>query len=383
MRPSSIMWSIDLQIIILKYAVLFGFTFFFSLLLNRILLRFSKNLGKRSYNESLVRWANEAKPSLGGISFFIIFLVTYSIYTIFFNFENNFLTFQYLGILGATGTGFLMGLSDDAYNTNPALKLSTQIFCGIILCSTGTYISLFPVDLLNYAITILWVVAVMNSINMLDNMDGITTTVSIFIILMAIMTLFYSPDFAHFYLALLLGTVSSLVAFLFFNWHPAKMFMGDTGSQFLGIFLASIGIIFFWNNKGLGGEEASAKQICIVLLAFIIPISDTLTVIINRLRRGQAPYIGGKDHTTHHLSYLGLSDRTVALIFVGISLVSYGLLWISVKFIQPWNHIFTAIFIAYFLVVFGLLFGVTQNRKAKIRFYEQERKRKRPSIKSN
>lgn len=374
-------WSIDTQIIILKYAVLFGFTFFFSLLLNRILLRFSKNLGKRNYNESLVRWANESKPSLGGISFFIIFLVTYSIYTIFFNFENNFLTFQYLGIMGATGMGFLMGLSDDAYNTNPALKLSTQIFCGIILSATGTYISLFPVDLLNYALTILWVVAVMNSINMLDNMDGITTIVSIFIILMASVALFYSPDFAHFYLALLLGTLSSLIGFLFFNWNPAKMFMGDTGSQFLGIFLASIGIIFFWNNKGLGGEEASAKQICIVLLAFIIPISDTLTVIINRLRRGQAPYIGGKDHTTHHLSYLGLSDRNVAFLFIGISLLSYIFVWIIVKYLQPWNHLFTAIFILYFLIVFGFLFGVTQNRKAKMKFYEQERKRHQTSIK--
>ena len=368
-------WSIDTQIIILKYAVLFGFTFFFSLLLNRILLHFSKNLGNRNYNESLVRWANEAKPSLGGISFFIIFLVTYSIYTNFFDFEKNFLTFQYLGILGATGTGFLMGLSDDAYNTNPALKLSTQIFCGIILCATGTYISFFPIDLLNYALTILWVVAVMNSINMLDNMDGITTTVSIFIILMATMTLFYSHEFAHFYLALLLGTLSSLIAFLFFNWHPSKMFMGDTGSQFLGIFLASIGIIFFWNNQGLGEEEASTKQICIVLLAFIIPISDTLTVIINRLRRGQAPYVGGKDHTTHHLSYLGFTDRQVAYIFIGISLLSYSLLWIIVKFIQPWNHFFTAIFIVYFLIVFGLLFGVTQNKRAKKKFNEQERSR--------
>lgn len=374
-------WSIDTQIIILKYAVLFGFTFFFSILFNRILLRFSKNLGKRTYNESLVRWANEAKPSLGGISFFIIFLVTYSIYTIFFNIENNFLTFQYLGIMGATGVGFLMGLSDDAYNTNPALKLSSQIFCGIILCATGTSISIFPVELLNYAFTVLWVVAVMNSINMLDNMDGITTIVSIFIILMAILTLFYSPDFSHFYLALLLGTLSSLIAFLFYNWNPAKMFMGDTGSQFLGIFLASIGIVFFWNNKGLGGEVASAKQICIVLIAFIIPISDTLTVIINRLRRGQAPYIGGKDHTTHHLSYLGFSDRQVAMLFIGISILSYSLLWIIVHYINPWNHLFTAIFMLYFLTVFGLLFGVTQNRKARIRFYEQERKRRNPSIK--
>ncbi len=366
--------NIETQIIILKYAVLFGFNFFFSILLNQILLKFSVNLGKRTYSENLIRWASESKPSLGGISFFIIFLITYSIYTVFFNFENNFLTIQYLGVLCATGLAFIMGLSDDAYNTNPALKLSTQIFCGLILVATGTVISLFPVPFLNYVITVVWVVAVMNSINMLDNMDAIATTVSIFVTLIALLTLYYSPDFSHFFLALLLGTLSSLIAFLIYNWNPSKMFMGDTGSQFLGIFLASIGIIFFWNNKGIGGIEASAQQICIVLLAFIIPISDTATVIINRLRRRQPPYVGGRDHTTHNLSYLGFTDRQVAYIFILINILSFGLVWIIVRFIPVWNHFYTAIFILYFLTVFGILFSITQTRKARKRFHERTRK---------
>lgn len=370
------MFDIDTQILILKYGILFGFTFTFSIMLNQILLKFSKNLGKRTVNENMIRWASESKPSLGGISFFIIFLITYSIYTVFFNFEGTLLSTQNLGVLGAVCLGFLMGLSDDAYNTNPALKLSTQIFCGLLLCLTGTYISLFPLMSLNYIITIVWVVAVMNSINMLDNMDAITTVVSIFILLIALVAIYYSPDFSHFYLALILGSLSSLIAFLFYNWNPSKMFMGDTGSQFLGILLAAIGVIYFWNNKGIAGEEASGKQLCIVLLAFIIPISDTATVIINRIRRGQPPYIGGKDHTTHHLSYMGLSDRKVAFLFIGISLVSYTLVWIIVRFLTPWSHILTATFMLYFLSVFAGLYTVTRIRKARKKLHDETRKSK-------
>ena len=343
-------------------------------MLNQILLKFSKNLGKRTADANMIRWASESKPSLGGISFFIIFLITYSVYTVFFNFEGTLLSTQNLGVLGAVCLGFLMGLSDDAYNTNPALKLSTHIFCGLLLSLTGTTISLFPLEILNHIITVIWVVAVMNSINMLDNMDSITTVVSIFILGIALVALNYSPDFSHFYLALILGTLSALIAFLIYNWHPSKMFMGDTGSQFLGVLLAAIGIIYFWNNKGISGIEASGKQLCIVALAFIIPISDTATVIINRLRRGQPPYIGGKDHTTHHLSYMGLSDRKVAFLFIGISVLSFIMVWIIVRFLNPWSHLLTATFMLYFLSVFGSLYSITRIRKARKRFHDETRK---------
>jgi len=359
------------RIDIYKYAILFTFAVLLSALLNTIFLKFSKNLGRRNFDEGMIRWSPVSKPSLGGISFYILFLVTYSVYTIFFNRGTDLLNIQHIGILISSGMAFLMGLSDDAYNTNPLLKFLVQIACGGVLILSGTYISIFDLQLFNYILTILWVVAVMNSINMLDNMDSITTLVSIFIIFSAMTCAWVSPDFNHFYMTTLLGVAGGLIGFLFYNWNPSKMFMGDTGSQFLGVFLASIGIIFFWNNKGIAEDEAVTKQVTITILAFIVPISDTLTVIINRLRRGQSPFVGGKDHTTHHLNYLGLNDRNVARVFVAISFVSFILIYLIVNKFHEWSYLIAALFLSYFVIVFGTLFAITQLPKTKKKFKEQ------------
>lgn len=357
------------RIILYKYVGIFCFSVLFSILMNTIFLKFSKNLGKRNIDENLVRWSPVSKPSLGGISFYIIFLVTYMLYTIFFHPLIDQLNIQQIGILVAAGMAFLMGLSDDAYNTNPLLKFLVQVACGGVLILTGTSISFFEIPLFNYLLTVLWVVAVMNSINMLDNMDAITTTVSMFIIFCAISAAWVSPEFNHFYMTSLVGVAGSLIGFLFFNWNPSKMFMGDTGSQFLGIFLAAFGILYFWNNQAIGAsEEAITKQLVIVMLAFVIPITDTLTVIINRLRRKQSPFVGGKDHTTHCLSYLGLSDRNVAQIYMAISSVSFILVYLIVNVFTVWTHGLALAFGSWFLLVFGTLFGITQLKKTKKRY---------------
>lgn len=357
-----------------KYVALFGFAIVLSIILNTIFLKFSRNLGQRNIDEGLVRWSTVSKPSLGGISFYIIFLVTYSVYSIFFNRGTDLLNIQHIGILISAGAAFLMGLTDDAYNTNPLLKFVVQVSCGLILILTGTYISIFELALFNYLLTVLWVVAVMNSINMLDNMDSITTLVSIFIVFTAMNCAWISPDYNYFFMTILVGVAAALIGFLFFNWSPAKMFMGDTGSQFLGLFLAAIGIIFFWNNKGISGTEAVTKQLTIVLLAFIVPICDTGTVIINRMRRGQSPFVGGRDHTTHHLGYLGLNDKNVARAIALISFISYILIYLIVYKFHTWSYGLTAIFLSYFVLVFGFLFGITQLPKTKKKFQENNAK---------
>lgn len=357
----------DINLIFIYLALMaFAFSFF----LNRILVKFSKNLGKRNSNENLIRWAEESKPSLGGITFFIVFLLTFSAYATFFQ-ETRISPSEQFGIFAAIVLAFIMGLSDDAYNTTPILKLMAQITCGIILVFTGNYINISPTPFFNYALTVFWVVAVMNSINMLDNMDGIATITSIFILGCALSIALIVPQQSVFYIFIILGVLMALVGFLFYNWHPSKMFMGDAGSQFLGLFLAAIGIKYFWNNTDIHASNAVTKQILLTALAFIIPISDTATVIINRLGRGQSPFIGGKDHTTHHLSYLGLSDRQVAWVFIGISCISLLLIYIMVKFLSNWSHVFTTIFNIYFIGVFSLLYSTTQSKKAKKVFNER------------
>ena len=135
-----------------------------------------------------------------------------------------------------------MGMADDAYDTKPLVKFIVQCLCGVILISTGTKINTFESEFLNYSLTILWVVAIMNSINMLDNMDGISTVTTLAI---CIFSVFFSVQMnleTQPLTLIIIAVIGTLCGFLAYNWHPSKMFMGDSGSQFLGIFLAFCGI---------------------------------------------------------------------------------------------------------------------------------------------
>lgn len=336
----------------------------FALLLYTILLKFSKNLGVRN-DDNLIRWSSNNKPALGGIGFYIIFLLGIAVYAIFFDPKEVFHNSQTLGLLGACSLAFLMGLADDAYNTRPWLKFGIQVLCAVILIASNNFIDIFETIWLNYLFTIFWVVGIMNSINMLDNMDGITSVISIFIILIGALVLYTTGNHYSFFGFILLAVLASLIGFLFYNWNPSKMFMGDTGSQFLGVFLAFIGVKFFWNHVGIDGESYGSRQFILATLAFLPALADTTIVFINRLSRKQSPFIGGKDHTTHHLSYMGISDSQVAMVFSGISFVSVLLTLFIVLFIENWKTSYLFIFSIYCLLVFFFLFAITQRNKDK------------------
>lgn len=346
------------HIFIVEFCVFFAACLIFSFLINSLFLKFIKTLGMRNSSETVIRWGSQSKPAIGGISFYIIFLLSIIAYSFFFEKSLYFLNLQFIGILFASTLGFLMGLFDDAYNTKPLIKLFTQITCAIILISTGVYIHIFDYDMLNYAITILWVVGIMNSINMLDNMDAISTIVSISVILTIIVNLFIINDFTNPDLFVLIGILAALIGFLRFNWHPSIFYMGDTGSQFLGALLAAIGVIYFWNRQDSGGIESTSKQIITTLLIFSIPLIDTTTVFIKRLGRGKSPFVGGKDHTTHHVSYLGYNDRQVAWIYIAISVVSMVMTIVAVNCISDWRILHVFIYGSYLLALFIILFYI-------------------------
>ncbi len=325
--------------------VFFFISFIFSVLINRILLKFAQTLGDRGKNADEVRWNSQIKPSLGGISFFVGFLLSY----IFLNLLQT-LDYAYriklTGILISCTLAFLMGLADDAFNTQPLLKFLTQITCALILLFTGTYIKIFENDFLNMAITIMWIVGIMNSLNMLDNMDGITTLVSIAISTFFIVINISLKQTLHPFSILSIGLLASLLGFLIYNFHPSKMFMGDTGSQFLGVFLGAGAIHFCWNITA-ATTQFDYKLIHFVLvgLVFLLPIVDTITVVINRIIKGNSPFIGGKDHTTHYLFFKGVTEKRIAILYLFISFFgiclaynlilsfSYTLLWVCISFI--------------------------------------------------
>ena len=324
---------------------LFFLCFIFSLLINHILLRFAQTLGIRNKDEQQTRWNSNAKPALGGISFYLVFLFAF-IFTLLLPHSNFGFNIQIVGILISATLAFLMGLADDAFNTQPLLKFLTQVICALIIIFSGHSVVIFQNQFINYLITVFWVVGIMNSINMLDNMDGITTIVAIVIglFIVALNVSLYNTD--SYSITLNLALLGALVGFLVYNFHPSKMFMGDTGSQFLGLFLAVMGIDNCWNSPKpqlIGGFPLI--NIFLVILVFLIPLTDTITVVINRLRSGKSPFIGGKDHTTHHLFFKGITEKRIAILFFLISAIgaifayllvfrfSYPLFYISISYI--------------------------------------------------
>ena len=330
---------------------------------NSLLLHFSRSLGIRNKNDVVVRWSNESKPSLGGVSFFVVFVFTAIAYSIVFNDAPNiFQNKKYVGLFVAGSLAFLMGLADDAYNTKPLIKLTVQILCGVIFVATGTTIELFHHGYGDAAITIIWVVIIMNSLNMLDNMDGITGTTVFFILATCIVSSWIIFPFnINIWILIMISVLGAVVGFLSMNIHPSKLFMGDAGSQFIGLFVAFFGIKFLWNigSSDPGSIHPSWLGLCVTLVAFTPAAVDTLTVVINRLKQGKSPMVGGKDHTTHHLVYAGLSDRRVWLVFVLIGLLSSLLAIMMVHLVSLEAYLPVLFFVVYFLFVFVLLYRNT------------------------
>ncbi len=301
--------------------IIFLIAIILSILINGLFLKFSSTMGtKNQTDEKIIRWASTSKPALGGISFFIIFLFAIAVFSLF-NHSNSLINKKYLAILLSCTIGFLIGLADDAYNTKPILKFSGQLLCAIILLSAEIYISLTPFRILNYFITILWVIGIMNSINMLDNMDGVVTTISGVIILAIVVVMLIHGQSDIFYYITAFGVIAGLIGFLFYNWHPSKMYMGDTGSQFLGAYLSAISILFIWHDREADAPIFQIRQYILPMIIFLIPLIDTTTVSIRRVARGSSPFVGGRDHITHHLALMGVKDYWVCFIYLLLSAI--------------------------------------------------------------
>ncbi len=352
---------------ILPYALFFLAGIITSLVCNSLLLRFSQSLGIRNKNDVTIRWANESKPSLGGVAFFIAFIFGAVAYAIVFHNDNIFKNKEFVGLFTAGVIAFVMGLADDAYNTKPLPKLAAQIACGVVLALTGTNITLFSEPWLNYTFTIIWVVTIMNSLNMLDNMDGITGTTVLFILMSCLSTdLLVTVVHKNIWTLLLLTQIGAIVGFLKYNIHPSKLFMGDAGSQFIGLFVAFFSIKHLWNVGSLV-DVNPLTGVALTLIAFTPTGVDTLTVVINRLRKGKSPMVGGKDHTTHHLVYAGMNDKQVWYVFLIIGIFSTLTTILGVAFLKmgnPWMVLFLC---SYFVIVFILLYRNT------IRFKEPKK----------
>lgn len=255
-------------------------------------------------------------PRMGGAAIFLAVIVA----AIILGRRYKFTQFGSI-LIGATGVSFL-GLVDDRWGVRPIVKMIGQILAALLLYATGVFVGTFHHPALNLLTTVLWVGYITNAINLLDNMDGLAGGVA------AIAAIFFALmcSFSGQYLvgALAVAVLGACLGFLFYNLNPASIFMGDSGSLFLGFMLAATGI------KLRFPDGVTFVTWMVPVLVMGLPIFDTTLVIVSRLRRGLNPLTTpGKDHTSHRLVAAGLTPREAVLTLYVVSFI-LGLLAIFV-----------------------------------------------------
>ncbi len=202
---------------------------------------------------------------------------------------------------------FAVGLVDDRLGMSPLVKLCGQILAAIILYFAEIRIGLFidhpPV---NFGLTLFWIVLITNSFNLLDNMDGLSGGVAmICLILLGISTRLIGNQM--FMTSVCFALAGCIAGFLRYNLNPSTIFMGDAGSLFVGYSVSALTIQATFYQSGTSTATAWAVVMPFVILA--VPIFDTLSVVLIRIRNGKPIYVGDKNHFSHRLVALGMSHR--------------------------------------------------------------------------
>lgn len=262
-------------------------------------------------------------PSLGGIAIFIGLFTALVLYTPL----SDIIAQKYM--LSGVFLIFVLGVSDDLTSINAFDKLVVQTFAAFIVVNLG-HISLTGFygilgfetinPILAQAISIFIIVALTNSFNLIDGIDGLAGGIGLIILTMFGWLFLINNELA--FAAICLSMAGALIAFLFFNWAPAKIFMGDTGSMLTGFMVSTLAIHFI--NIGHTLPEFNSwislkPSVGIAVTALILPIYDTIRIFIIRLKQGKSPFDPDRNHIHHGLLRLGFNHANAALILIGIN----------------------------------------------------------------
>jgi UDP-GlcNAc:undecaprenyl-phosphate/decaprenyl-phosphate GlcNAc-1-phosphate transferase len=267
-------------------------------------------------------------PSMGGIAIFFGFFISSLIW----------IDLQSWGgikfIMVALFVIFFIGVRDDLVPLRWMLKLVGQIMAASLLIflfglRIKSFYGLFGVyelpEILTYAITYLTIIVITNSFNLIDGLDGLAGTIAI-ISLLAFGTWFYMTDDTIFSV-LAFSMLGAIFAFLIFNWEPSEVFMGDTGALVIGMTLAIMAIHFMETNYNLPLDHPYRFKASIgtVVCIVVIPLVDTLRIVILRLSKKQSPFKPDKSHVHHALMRLGLSHGQTTLFLGAVQLLYISL----------------------------------------------------------
>jgi UDP-GlcNAc:undecaprenyl-phosphate/decaprenyl-phosphate GlcNAc-1-phosphate transferase len=265
------------------------------------------------------RWHKNATATIGGVAIWLTVACVYL--TLIPHTSYGWV------IIGASTFLFFVGLIDDLIQIKPYQKLIGQVMGAALVVYYGLALPWTRSLPINMVITIFWLIGITNAVNLLDNMDGLAAGIA------AIASVFLTVSFiaggqpTEAFLSSVLAT--ALLGFLVYNSNPATIFMGDCGSMFIGFLLASAALV----NVSGGRSRTFVPVLAVPILVLFIPIFDTTFVTILRKLSGRAASQGGRDHTSHRLVALGMSERRAVWLLYGLAGLS-GLLAITVRSIK-------------------------------------------------
>ncbi|HDQ25905.1 MAG TPA: undecaprenyl/decaprenyl-phosphate alpha-N-acetylglucosaminyl 1-phosphate transferase [bacterium] len=283
-------------------------SFILSLVLTPLAMKAAVRFGIMDRPVTGLKKHKKPVPYLGGVSIFIAFAVPVIVSKLIIHQE----LYGVVGILAGAALMMMLGLFDDIKGLSPAVKLVFQFMAALIVLKVNLHIKFMDNNIFNYALTILWVVGVTNSINLIDIMDGLAGGV------VAVASL------AFFVAGMLAGRINDMIpaialfgavmAFLVYNRHPARIYMGDAGALFLGFMMAVL---------ALNQSYSRVNYIAVLspLLILGVPLFDTFLVIFARLRKGLLPIYGSDDHLAQRLVMIGLSKTNAVRFLVGLTFV--------------------------------------------------------------
>lgn len=293
-----------------------------------------------------------AHPCSGGISFGIPVLISLLVISFIIQEEplkSTFFKIFFGGLLVLT-----LGFIDDKYTLKARYKLFFQSLISIlsymmgfkIIYLTNPFGSEILLSYFSFPFTFLWFLIIMNAINLIDGLDGLATGITVISCLVLFFSGFYYQNLPVFYTSALL--LSACLAFLRYNFPPAKIFMGDSGSLFIGYLLACISIIGSSQLKGI-----TAMTLLIPITVLFIPLFDTITSVFRRIKKGKSIFQADKDHIHHKLLNFGFSEKMVLLIALFITFL-FALIAIGYIFV---NRQIMLIVLFILSIVLGLLFN--------------------------
>ncbi|MFI3300022.1 MAG: MraY family glycosyltransferase [Candidatus Gastranaerophilales bacterium] len=227
------------------------------------------------------------------------------------------------GILLGSSLMFLLGFIDDIYNLDAKFKLFIQVSIATLVYFLGVQINTIPffggIDLgwLSYPITILWIVGISNALNFIDGVDGLAgSVVTVNSITLAIIAVSMTPSNP---ISALIGFIlaGSMLAFLTYNFNPAKIFMGDSGALFSGFLLATISIT--------GVMQATTLAILLPFVVLAVPIMDITYSSLRRISKGKSPFVADSEHIHHKLLHAGFSQKNTVLIMTTAAIIAGAL----------------------------------------------------------